>query len=66
MKGTQTLSPPKCETCPTSLEDVNCLRCPVCGTEECMILDQLGNYCETRTAVALAAVELSKGVSADS
>jgi hypothetical protein len=31
-----------------------------------MILDQLGNYCETRTAVALAAVELSKGASADS
>ena len=32
-----------------------CRTCPVCGTEECKILQQLGMYCDTSCAVFEAA-----------
>jgi len=35
----------------------NCLNCPVCGTEDCKILQELGMYCET----AVAAFEATRG-----
>jgi hypothetical protein len=33
-----------------------CLECPVCGTESCKTLQELGMYCET----AIAAAEASR------
>jgi len=29
-----------------------CARCPVCGTEECKMLEQLGMYCTTKCAAS--------------
>ncbi len=34
-----------------------CTRCPVCGSEECLMLEELGTYCATMTATSLAARE---------
>jgi len=31
-----------------------CTRCPVCATEECMLLEQLGMYCMTMCAASEA------------
>jgi hypothetical protein len=31
-----------------------CARCPVCATETCRVLEQLGMYCETMCAAAEA------------
>lgn len=31
-----------------------CSKCPVCGSEECLMLEELGNYCATMTAASLA------------
>ncbi len=31
-----------------------CTTCPVCGSEECLMLEELGNYCPTMTAASLA------------
>lgn len=31
-----------------------CTRCPVCGTEECNVLEQLGMFCETMCAASQA------------
>lgn len=31
-----------------------CVKCPVCGSEECLMLEELGNYCATMTAASLA------------
>jgi hypothetical protein len=31
-----------------------CTCCPVCGTEECLMLEELGAYCGTKTAASLA------------
>ncbi|MCC6132565.1 MAG: hypothetical protein IT186_21785 [Acidobacteria bacterium] len=45
----------RCETCARKSEELSCQSCPVCGSEECEMLSQLGNYCETRTAITLAA-----------
>lgn len=30
-----------------------CTSCPVCGSEECLMLEELGNYCATMTATSL-------------
>jgi hypothetical protein len=38
----------------------DCTRCPVCGSEECLMLEQLGTYCATMTATSLAAREEEK------
>lgn len=34
-----------------------CAKCPVCGREECLVLEELGAYCATMTAASLAAKE---------
>jgi len=34
-----------------------CTSCPVCGSEECLMLEELGNYCATMTATSLATRE---------
>ena len=31
-----------------------CTKCPICGSEECLMLEELGNYCATMTAASLA------------
>ncbi len=31
-----------------------CTSCPVCGSEECLMLEELGTYCATMTATSLA------------
>ncbi|MBK9089435.1 MAG: hypothetical protein IPL90_10475 [Holophagales bacterium] len=31
-----------------------CTNCPVCGSEECLMLEELGTYCSTMTATSLA------------
>lgn len=31
-----------------------CTECPVCGSEECRMLEELGSYCATMTAASLA------------
>jgi hypothetical protein len=31
-----------------------CTLCPVCGSEECLMLEELGNYCATMTAASVA------------
>jgi len=31
-----------------------CTLCPVCGSEECLMLEELGTYCATMTATSLA------------
>ena len=31
-----------------------CTECPICGSEECLMLEDLGNYCSTMTAASLA------------
>lgn len=31
-----------------------CANCPVCGSEECLMLEELGTYCATMTATSLA------------
>ena len=31
-----------------------CTLCPVCGSEECLVLEELGSYCATMTAASLA------------
>jgi hypothetical protein len=31
-----------------------CTECPVCGSEECLMLEELGQYCATMTAASLA------------
>ena len=31
-----------------------CTSCPVCGSEECLMLEELGTYCRTMTAASLA------------
>ena len=31
-----------------------CTKCPVCGSEECLMLEELGSYCATKTAASLA------------
>ena len=35
----------------------DCTKCPVCGSEECLLLEELGTYCATMTAASLAAKE---------
>lgn len=37
-----------------------CTRCPVCGSEECLMLEELGSYCATMTATSLAVREEEK------
>ncbi len=32
----------------------SCTRCPVCATEECAILEELGMFCETMCAASQA------------
>ena len=34
-----------------------CTLCPVCGSEECLMLEELGNYCATMTAASFASCE---------
>jgi hypothetical protein len=34
-----------------------CTKCPVCGSEECLMLEELGTYCATMTATSLATRE---------
>jgi hypothetical protein len=34
-----------------------CTECPVCGSEECLMLEELGNYCATMAAASLAKKE---------
>jgi hypothetical protein len=34
-----------------------CTRCPVCATEECKVLEQLGMYCQTMCAASQAEAE---------
>lgn len=34
-----------------------CTHCPVCGSEECLMLEELGTYCSTMTAASLARAE---------
>lgn len=31
-----------------------CTECPVCGSEECLVLEELGTYCATMTAASPA------------
>jgi hypothetical protein len=31
-----------------------CTSCPVCGSEECLMLEELGTYCATMTATSIA------------
>ena len=31
-----------------------CTSCPVCGSEECLVLEELGTYCTTMTAASLS------------
>jgi len=31
-----------------------CTSCPICGSEECLMLEELGTYCATMTATSLA------------
>lgn len=38
----------------------NCTKCPVCGSEECLLLEELGSYCATMTAASLAKNEEAK------
>lgn len=38
-----------------------CTRCPVCGSEECLLLQDLGTYCSTMTAASLATKEEEVG-----
>ena len=38
----------------------NCTKCPVCGSEECLLLEELGNYCATMTAASLSKYEAEK------
>lgn len=33
---------------------VTCTECPVCGSEECLMLEELGSYCATMAAASLA------------
>ena len=35
---------------PAMEEHHTCLRCPVCGTEECAVLQDLGTTCQTAQA----------------
>jgi hypothetical protein len=37
-----------------------CTRCPVCGSEECLVLEELGSYCATMTATSIATREEEK------
>ena len=37
-----------------------CTSCPVCGSEECLMLEELGTYCATMTATSLANREEEK------
>ena len=32
----------------------SCSRCPVCGSEECRVLEELGTYCQTMAAAGAA------------
>jgi hypothetical protein len=32
----------------------SCARCPVCASEECKVLEQLGMYCQTMCAASQA------------
>lgn len=34
-----------------------CSKCPICGSEECLMLEELGTYCATMTAASLAGRE---------
>jgi hypothetical protein len=34
-----------------------CTTCPVCGSEECLMLEELGTYCATMTAASVATRE---------
>ncbi len=34
-----------------------CTSCPVCGSEECLMLEELGTYCATMTAASVATRE---------
>jgi hypothetical protein len=34
-----------------------CTECPVCGSEECLMLEDLGTYCATMAAASLAKKE---------
>ena len=35
----------------------SCATCPVCGTDECLVLEELGTYCLTMTSAQLASAE---------
>lgn len=35
----------------------SCVLCPVCGTEECLVLEELGTLCGTMSAAQLASRE---------
>lgn len=38
----------------TEAPAATCTECPVCGSEECLTLQELGTYCATMTAASLA------------
>lgn len=35
----------------------SCMECPVCGSEECLVLEELGTYCATMMAAGLSRAE---------
>ena len=41
----------------TAVSATACTECPVCGSEECLVLEELGSYCATMTAASLAKKE---------
>jgi hypothetical protein len=50
-------SSPREAAAPVEKPATTCTRCPVCGTEECLTLEELGTYCATMTAASLAVKE---------
>ncbi len=52
-------SRPRCRAARGAAEEpaTTCTKCPVCGSEECLVLEELGTYCATMTAASLAAKE---------
>jgi hypothetical protein len=47
-------SPRRPSRTPAEEPATTCTECPVCGTEECRTLEELGHYCATMTAASLA------------
>lgn len=50
-------SAPRCARSAAEEPVTTCTKCPVCGSEECLILEELGSYCATMTAASLAVRE---------